>query len=55
MDNPSDVELTVSKSTANSVNRDGISIKNLDPAVELTYYRPDPMMMGFREVAEKIL
>jgi predicted ATP-dependent endonuclease of OLD family len=47
MDNPSDVELTASKSTAHSVNRDDISIKDLDPAVELTYYRPDPMKMGF--------
>jgi len=47
MDNPSDVELTASKSTAHSVNRDDISIKDLDPAVELTYYRPDPMNMGF--------
>src|SRR4028119_2011067 len=47
MDNPIDVELTVSKSTVHSVNRDDISIKDLDPAVELTYYRPDPMKMGF--------
>jgi recombinational DNA repair ATPase RecF len=41
MDNPNDVELTVSKSTANSVNRDDISIKDLDPAIKLTDYRPE--------------
>jgi AAA15 family ATPase/GTPase len=46
MDNPSDVELTVSKSTAHSLNRDSISIKDLEPAVELTYYRPDRLSMG---------
>ena len=55
MDNPSDVELTVSKSTVHSVNRDGISIKDLDPAVELTYYRPDPMRMGFNRGSQKNL
>jgi predicted ATP-binding protein involved in virulence len=47
MDNPSDVELTASKSTAHSVNRDDISIKDLDPAIELTYYQPDKMWSGF--------
>lgn len=46
MDNPSDVELTVSKSTVNSVKRDGISIKDLDSAVELTYYRPEQFTIG---------
>jgi len=46
MDNPSDVELTVSKSTANSVNRDGISIKDLDPAIKLTDYRPENFTIG---------
>jgi len=46
MDNPSDVELTVSKSTANSVNRDGISIKDLDPAIKLTDYRPEKFTIG---------
>jgi energy-coupling factor transporter ATP-binding protein EcfA2 len=46
MDNPNDVELTVSKSTANSVNRDGISIKDLDPAIKLTEYRPEKFTIG---------
>jgi ABC-type lipoprotein export system ATPase subunit len=55
MDNPSDVELTVSKSTAHSLNRDDISIKYLDPAVELTYYRPDPMKMGVNRGSRKNL
>src|SRR4028119_2231301 len=55
MDNPSDVELTVSKSTAHSLNRDDISIKDLDPAVELTYYRPDPMKMGVNRGSRKNL
>jgi len=53
MDNPEDVELTVSKLTANSVNRDDISIKDLDPAVELTYYRPDQMGMVFSKNSRK--
>ena len=56
MDNPSNVELTASKSTAHSLNRDGISIKDLDPAVELTYYRPDPLRMGsYRESRKKLI
>jgi ABC-type lipoprotein export system ATPase subunit len=55
MDNPSDVELTASKSTAHSINRDDISIKDLDPAVELTYYRPDPMKMGVNRGSRKNL
>src|SRR4028118_1851289 len=46
MDNPNDVELTVSKSTANSVNRDGISIKDLEPAIKLTEYRPEKFTIG---------
>jgi hypothetical protein len=55
MDNPSDVELTVSKSTAHSLNRDSILIKDLDPAVELTYYRPDRLSMGFYRDSRKNL
>ena len=47
MDNPNDVELSVSKLTANSVNRDNISIKDLDPAIELTYYQPSKTWSGF--------
>ena len=46
MDNPNDVELTVSKSTGSSVERDGISIKDLDPAIKLTYYRPEKLIIG---------
>ena len=46
MDNPSDVELTTSKSTVHSVNRDGISIKDLDPAIKLTDYRPEKFTIG---------
>jgi AAA15 family ATPase/GTPase len=47
MDNPNDVELSISKLTPNSVNRDNISIKNLDPAIELTYYQPSKTWSGF--------
>lgn len=47
MDNPNDVELSISKLTANSVNRDNISIKDLDPAIELTYYQPSKIWSGF--------
>ena len=39
MDNPNDVELSISQITDNLVTRDDISIKGLDPAIELTYYR----------------
>ena len=46
MDNPNDVELSVSKLTANSVNRDNISIKDLDPAIELTYHQPSETWSG---------
>ncbi|MEG4445241.1 AAA family ATPase [Microcoleus sp. AT9_B5] len=46
MDNPNDVELSVSKLTANSVNRDNISIKDLDPVIELTYYQPSKIWSG---------
>ena len=46
MDNPNDVELSVSKLTANSVNRDNISIKDLDPAIELTYHQPSKTWSG---------
>jgi len=47
MDNPNDVELTVPKSTGSSVERKDISIKDLDPAIELTYYQPNQMPLGF--------
>jgi predicted ATP-dependent endonuclease of OLD family len=46
MDNPNDVELTVSKSTGSSVEWDDISIKDLDPAIKLTYYRPEKLIIG---------
>jgi len=38
MDNSNDVELSVSKLTNNSVNRDDISIKDLAPADESAYF-----------------
>lgn len=47
MDNPNDVELTVPKSTGSSVERKDISIKDLDAAIELTYYQPNQMPLGF--------
>ena len=47
MDNSNDVELTVPKSTGSSVERKDISIKDLDPAIELTYYQPNQMPLGF--------
>jgi len=47
MDNPQDVELTVPKSTGSSVERNDISIKDLDPAIELRYYQPEKMWSGF--------
>ncbi len=46
MDDLSDVELTISKSTGSSVGRNDISIKGLDPAIKLTYYRPDRSPIG---------
>ncbi|WP_333352695.1 AAA family ATPase [Microcoleus sp. herbarium14] len=46
MDNPNDVELTVSKSTGSSVERNDILIKDLDPAIKLTYYRPEQSTIG---------
>jgi len=46
MDNPDDVELTVSKSTASSITRADISIKDLVPGFELMYYRPSSMWRG---------
>ena len=55
MDDPSDVELTVSKSTGSSVERDEIFIKDLDTAVKLTYYQPDQRPMGFQRNRDKNL
>ncbi|MCU0547687.1 MAG: AAA family ATPase [Oscillatoriaceae cyanobacterium Prado104] len=56
MDNPNDVELTVANLTASSVNRDDISIKDLDPAVELTYYdEPGKFIVGYRPQARNII
>jgi predicted ATP-dependent endonuclease of OLD family len=46
MDNPNDVELTVSKSTGSSVERNDILIKDLDPAIKLTYYQPERFIIG---------
>jgi predicted ATP-binding protein involved in virulence len=55
MDNPNDVELSVSKLTVNSVNRDNISIQDLDPAIELTYYQPSKIWSGFSRNRNKNL
>lgn len=46
MDNPNDVELTVSNFTGSSVKRNDILIKDLDPAIKLTYYRPEQFTIG---------
>jgi hypothetical protein len=53
MDNPSDVELTVSKAMANSVNRDNISIQDLDQTIKLTYYEPDQISIGYSKFRDK--
>jgi len=55
MDNPEDVELTVSKSTASSITRADISIKDLVPGFELMYYREEKMWVGFSKNRNKNL
>jgi predicted ATP-binding protein involved in virulence len=39
--------ITVPKSTGSSVEQNDISIKDLDPAIELRYYQPEKMWSGF--------
>jgi len=53
MDNPNDVELTVSKAMANSVNRDNISIQDLDQTIKLTDYEPDQISIGYSKFRDK--
>lgn len=46
MDNPNDIELTVSNLTGSSVEEDNIFIKDLDQTINLTYYQPDTRFVG---------